>query len=314
MNNIIKNIKLKKYDLITLFLFIINIFFISNTIIKIEIISENSQIKKIISHELDKLNIKIISYKKTDYQINEIKEKILNNNKTTIEWLNIKKTGMKYIINIEERKDKNKLDKHNFCNIIATKEGTITKVITKSGTPIVDINEHVNKGDTLISGETKVNEEIKALICADGKVFAHTWYTISLKIPKTYIKTTKLDDYTKHIIIKYNNKTKKIGKSKYKEPITENKKILDILGLQVYISKEYNTSKNKEIHTEEELNKKIDELVKEKLKPFLINSNKLIKQNVLKKNDFNSTIDIELFIILEEEISFQNIELESSVS
>ena len=46
----------------------------------------------------------------------------------------------------------------------------------------------------------------------------------------------------------------------------------------------------------------------------LINSNKIIKQNVLKKNNFNSKIELELFIILEEEISFQNIELETDVS
>lgn len=238
----------------------------------------------------------------------------MQNNKTTIEWINIKKTGMMYVINIEERKDKTKLNKHSYCNVIATKEGTITKIITKNGTAITDVNEHVNKGDILISGETKVNEELKALTCAEGQVFAHTWYTISLKVPKSYTKKIKLEEYTRHLIINYNNKTKKIGKSKFKDPIVEKKKILDLLGLKIYISKEYKTNTIKETYTENELSQKIDDLVKEKLKPILINSNKLIKQNVLKKSDFNSTIDIELFIILEEEISFQNIELETSVS
>ena len=103
--------------------------------------------------------------------------------------------------------------------------------------------------------------------------------------------------------------------------IDEVEKYAKDVDIKLDISYEYSydfikdtVKKTKEVYNEEELELKINSLVKDKLKPLLINSNKLIKQNVLKKNDFNSKIEVELFIILEEEISFQNIELETDVS
>ena len=216
---------------------------------------------------------------------------------------------MKVIVNIEEKKEKKKEQKPEFCNIISKKEGTISKIITKHGTPIIDINEHVNKGDILISGEIKLNEETKEHVCADGTIFAHTWYTINISIPKTYKTKTKGKKYRYNIQIKNNNKTSKIFKSRIKEPVIEEKYLFNVFGHKIYLLKEYTSSFTEKEYTNKEIENKINILVKEKLKPILINNNKIIKQNVLKKNDFNSTIDIELFIIVEEEISKQSYEI-----
>lgn len=216
---------------------------------------------------------------------------------------------MKVIVNIEEKKEKQKEITPEFCNIISQKEGVISKIITKHGTPIIDINEHVNKGDILISGEIKLNEEVKEYVCAEGTVFAHTWYTINITIPKTYKTKTKGKKYRYNIQIKNNNKTTKIFKTRIKQPVTEEKYLFNIFGNKIYLLKEYSSSIIEKEYTKEEIETKIKNMVNEKLKPILINNNKIIKQNVLKKNDFNSTIDIELFIIIEEEISKQSYEI-----
>lgn len=314
IDNLKNNIKINKLHLISILLFITTIYFLSNIIIKIDIITENNSLKKQLLKELYTYNIKDYSLVKNEREIDNIKKDILNNKSINLEWLNIKRNGMTYVINIEEKKEKNKIEKNSFCNVVATKEGTITKIITKRGTPLKEINEHVNKGDTLISGIVSYNEETKALVCAEGQVFAHTWYTLSVELPKSYDKITKLDEYTKHILIKYNNKTKKIGKSKYQNPIIENKHIIKLFNIEILLSKEYKTKITKEYYTEDEIEANLNTLIKSKLQPLLINSNKIIKQNVLKKNDFNSKIEVELFIIIEEEISYQNIELETDVS
>lgn len=216
---------------------------------------------------------------------------------------------MSIIINIEEKKTKSKEETPEYCNIIATKEGTISKIITQKGTPSVDINEHVNKGDILISGKIKLNEETKEYVCASGTIFAHTWYTINISLPKTYKTKIKDKKYRYNIQIKKDNKTTKIFKSRIKNAIIETKHLFNLFNNKIYLTKEYSSINTEKEYTKEEIEEKINELIKEKLNPILKNNNKIISQKVLKKNDFNSTIDIELFIIVEEEISKQSYDI-----
>ena len=54
----------------------------------------------IVSYELLKLSIKKNTFAKNDSELFNIKETILSNTKDKIEWFNIERVGMKYIINI----------------------------------------------------------------------------------------------------------------------------------------------------------------------------------------------------------------------
>ena len=209
---------------------------------------------------------------------------------------------MTYIINVEEKISKEPITKKDFCNIISTKEGTINKIIATSGTPLVEINEHVNVGDTLITGEITYNNELKGLTCAEGNVYAKTWYTVNISIPKKYHITKKTDNYKRNIKVDINDKTYKLFKNKIKNSKIESKTLLNLFNIKITSIKEYETKTITKEYTESEIENKIQELIKEKLKPLLKDNNHILEQKVLKKNNFNSTIEVEIFVILEEQI------------
>lgn len=305
LNNVIKQIKINLRKIFILLTFILITSFISLLIIKINIITENNNIKSIIIEELEEHSIKNYIFRKNDKELNKIKKEIKENNNDVIEWINIKRNGMTYQINIEEKKTANKKGKKGTCNIVATQEGTITRILTESGTVLVEQNQHVNKGDVLISGETYFNEELKNIECASGKVYAKTWYTVNISIPKEHKIKSKTKKNRLNIYIKSNNKTTKIFKSRVNNPTIKNLFILNIFNKKIIIIKEYESTTKEIKYNKEEINIKTNELIQEKMEKLLKNNGRVIEQKVLKKSEFNSTIDIEIFIIAEEIISTQ---------
>lgn len=307
IKNIKNNIKENLRIIIILIAIIIVSIFISRITIKINIDSSNKKIVKTIQEELQSLGLKEYNFQKTSKELQDIKDKIKKNNKNTIEWINIKKEGMTYKINIEEKINAESLQKKEYCNIIANQEGIITKIITKKGTQLVEQNDHVNKEDILISGKTTYNEETKNIECAEGTASAKTWYTINISIPKTHKKEIKKKNYRYNVYLKKDNNTKKIFKSRIKNPIKETYKILNIFNTKIIIIKEYEKFLKEEPASDEEIENKIKEMINNKMDKILKKDGRIIEQKVLKKNEFNSTIELEIFIIAEEKISTQKI-------
>lgn len=300
---IINYLKINIIPTIYLISTIILIFIFTRIILNIEVISENIQLRNHILNELDKQNLTKYTIIKDDQKIQNIKETILTNNKDILEWINIERIGMKYIINIEPRIIKNKQEQYPYCNIISTKDSIVTKIITHKGTELVDINDHVTKDQILISGSIKYNEETKKQVCATGTVYGTTWYTIDISVPTTKETITKLDNNRYNLILKYNNKTKKLLKNKYKDYIVEQKRIINIFGIEIYIQKEIQIKKEIKPYTEKEINTLIDNKLKETLSHTLQGDYKIIKQKTLKKYTNNSKIELEIFIVAEEQIS-----------
>ena len=282
---------------------IILIFLLTRITLNIEVISENTKLRNHITNELYKQKLNKYTIIKNNKEIKTIKENILNNNKDILEWINIERIGMKYIINIQPKITANKKEQEPYCNIISTKDSIITKIITHKGVELVDINDHVSKDQILISGNITYNEELKKQICASGIVYGTTWYTIDISIPTNKEIITKLDNNRYNIIFKYNNKTKKLLKNKYKEYITNQKRIINLFGIEIYIQKETQIKKEIKPYTKEELNNLIDNKLKETLSHTLQGEYKIIKQNTLKNYTNNSKIELEIFIVAEEQIS-----------
>lgn len=210
---------------------------------------------------------------------------------------------MRYIINVEEKVQKNKNKKPQHCNVIATKEGIITKITSKEGEVIKEINDSVKENETIITGDIIYNEETKKQVCAEGDVYAKTWYTINITIPKYQKNKIKQKEYRYNLEIKYNNKISKIFKSRIKSSINERKKIGELFNTKIFLTKEYKTKEELIKKTKEELKEKANNLIQEKMNHILKGKGQILEQKVLKKTDFNSTIYIELFIVAEEKIS-----------
>lgn len=117
------------------------------------------------------------------YNINCDKlEKILRKKYDEIAWINCELSGTQLIVTIKETLDLDTVEKSDDpCDIIAYKDGVITSIITRNGTPVVKKDIEVKKGDILISGTIYIYDDNKEVletnyIPADGDVYAQTIY------------------------------------------------------------------------------------------------------------------------------------------
>lgn len=301
--NYISTIKSLKYNLFLTIIIILSIICITKITISIEILTNNKELQDILYNELDKNNLTKYTIIKKDKELTNIKNTILNNHKDKLEWLNIKRIGMKYIINLEPKIVSPPNIEEPFCHIISTKDATITKIYSSSGVELKEINESVHKDDILISGEITSNEEIKGHTCAKGTAYGTTWYTISIEIPKYYEKKELKDKTRYNLLLKHNNSNHRLLKIPFNNYISKNKKIINIFGYVFYLEKVIEAQNIKLQYNETELNNKIDELIEEKMKNTLSGEYQIKDKKVLKKVDNNSTIYLEVFIVAEEQIS-----------
>ena len=284
---VIKNIKDNLYNILLL------IYLISNVIIEIEIKHESKTMIKRIDELLKEKNIKTFTLYKSNNELNKISDEIMQENREFIDFISITRTGMKYIVNIEERIIKDKEEEKERCHIIAKKEGVITKIDAKKGITLVEEGSLVKKGDILISGEIILNEEIKDNTCAKGDIKANVWYKINISYPltetiKTYTKREKVN------LKMYNKYFKKRLYEKYDEYT-----MFKFRNLKLVRQKEYK---------EEVINIPIDEAKDKAIKDA---ENKLreklgeidiIDKKVLNSSTNNSKIELELFVSVNESI------------
>lgn len=290
----VANIKANFYNIILLIFFIVLIYFYSNIIISVEIKHENQDIINKVSNLLNENDIKKYTLVKDNQKLNAISDKILEENRNFLDFISITRHGMKYIVNIEERIIKKEEKETGYCHIIAKKDGVVESIIAKKGIIMAEKGMKVKKGDILISGEIVLNEEIKENICASGEVRANTWYKINIKYPlnETY------KEYTKRIKINVKAFGKYLKKRLYEK--YDEEKIFSFNNIKLVRQKEYVLKTHKLSH-DEVVNKALIEAEK-KLQEKLGNNSTIIDKKVLKESQNNSTIELDVFISVNESI------------
>ena len=294
-------LKHHKIFLLNLFLAVILLFIFSNTIISVKVIHSKKYIRDIVSASLEEYGVTSLSWKKSYHELNEIKEKILKEYPKNLEWLEIEKVGMTYVVRVEERIITELEEEKTACNLIAKKGGMITSIKYETGQELKQVGDYVSDGDILISGEIKFNEETKSIVCATGEVKAEVWYTTEVKLPLNYSvdKTTKKKRYN----FAWNNT--KIFRSRLKNYTTSKKELFSIFGNKVYLLTEKEIKSTKKRYTEKEAVEKALKLAKEKINLKLSDKEKILDQKVLKNSLNDSTMYIEVFTSAEEIISEQ---------
>ena len=109
-------------------------------------------------------------------------------------WTSIKIYGTKMTVDIQESllpKDTYEAASDEVCDIVASKDGIITYIITRQGTPLVNVGTEVKKGDSLVSGELPVTSDYGEVITylyesADADVIAQVQYPYQQVISKLY--------------------------------------------------------------------------------------------------------------------------------
>ena len=181
--NGVKSFIKKHYILLCSFIFTyIILILLSNVIFDVEIVSNNYELKRVINLYLEENNIKKHKFVKSHKEIETIKKKILENNKDTLEWIEIERVGTKYIVNLTERVINENKTTEEKKDLVAKKDALIKYLIIKSGTGVKEVNELVKKGDIIITGNIIKNEEVIDRVNANGKVYGETWYTVNTTV------------------------------------------------------------------------------------------------------------------------------------
>lgn len=305
LNKLKNYLKQDKIFIICLFIGIILFICINNMIFKINIVHESSTVRTLIKEELDNYGIKVLSFKKNYNKLEQIKQEILDKHPDKLDWMEFETKGMILNVKVEERIITNTKKEDKTCDIIAKKEGLITDFKVINGEVLININDYVNKGDTLISGIIKYNDEEKRYTCASGEVYATTWYTANVSIPFKYSEYEKEGKTRYNLVWEYNDIKHEIFKNRLKNYESNYKTLLKIFGLNIYLDKQISIRKiNKEYTEEEATNIGVEKAI-ESITKKLSKKDTIIDKKVLKKVKNNSTMDIEVFIVVKELISIQ---------
>ena len=300
-----QNINKNKHLILIVILMYILFIILTNMIFKIEIIHSNKDIRNLLREELKKQGIKKYAFKKDYKTINKIKQIILNKYKDKIEWLEVENNGTKVTVRVEERKiPENKIDEKP-RNIIAKKKGIIKKVIAKKGDIVKDMDDYVEKGELIITGDLIFNNESKGKVRADGEVYAEIWYITKTKYPLVTEKE-KITGRKKTVYaIKFLNKTFELTLNKFKTKKIKEKTILKHKFLPIIFTRQTQreTKKISEILTYEQALEKAKETTIKQIKDKLNKKEYIIRSNYLKSNLNNSTIDMEMFFAVYEDIT-----------
>ena len=133
-----------------------------------------------------------------------------------IAYVSINVKGTNIFVNITKKDEsQNSKENSNYCNIIATKDGIIEKVVPRSGEAIVEEGDIVRKGDVLVNG---------ANTTALPEIWATTFYEAKKTSNYIDIKKQRTDNSKKvYTISFYDKKFKILRNIKYKDYEIENK-------------------------------------------------------------------------------------------
>lgn len=283
-------------------IFLFSVFICTNLTAKIIVIHSNPELRNLLTKELASYNIKSLSFKKNYQKIQTIKKEILHKYQEQLEWLEIFREGMNYVVKAQDRIITNIEPMPNYCDVIAKKDGIIKRIVPINGETITDLNKYVREGDTLITGKIIANEEMKTTTCAQGLIYAETWYQISISTPKEEIIKSYTDKKRYNLFIESNNFSWKIFRSRLDKFDTTNNLLLKIGDYKLYLQQEQEYEIKKENLTDKEIISKINEEINLKLKTKLKEDYKILSQKVLKKSINDSTIYMEVFVTVEEQI------------
>lgn len=299
-----KLISINKFLISYIFLGLALLMLLSNTIFEVEVVHNDKNIRDFLTKELSNYDIKTYKFKKSFEEIEKIKKEILEKYRDKIEWLEIENIGTKYIVKVEERKIIDTKKDYTKRNVVATKPAIIKKVFAKNGVILKNVDDYVNKGDVVISGEVMLNETVKETIKAEGEIFGEVWYNIKVEYPYIYSEK-KVTGNTKNTLA-LNLLNKKISLfNKYKDFIVEDKTLLKhlFLPLSLVKQKQREVSIVEYVLTEEEALDSALKKAREQMNNKLDEDEYIISEKQLKVNIKESIIVVDVFYAVYENIT-----------
>ncbi|MCL2860307.1 MAG: sporulation protein YqfD [Oscillospiraceae bacterium] len=307
----------KKRKIFGLFLLVVfgGILFSSQFVWNIEVTGTEKINPNEIIQQLEDDGLKVGQYKKKidiNQVINDVRLK-----RSDIAWLGIDIKGTNAIVEIVEATPKPVLvDYNDYCNIVADKEGIITKISAQNGTPLVKPGDIVRKGDILIGGWMASKYTPQEHVHSIGDIEARVWYTV--KDTQNMVQTEKVEtgstetkysiDFNKFKINLY----KVVTNFKNYDRIVETEKVK--LFSNFYLPIELVKTTNKEyteqekVYTKNELKDKMVKELEGKLKVEITPQEgtevNILNEQVNEKQE-NSSLEVEVIYEVLEKIGIE---------
>ena len=303
---IIKRIKKDIFILSSLLISLLLIYTLSNVIFKVEVIHSNKNIIKLVTKELEDNGIKKYKFVKNYQEIEKIKNKILEENKDTLEWLEIIREGTKYTIRVEERIINNKPKDNKIYNIVASKNAVIKSIYAESGEKIRSINTYVKKGDIIISSDITLPNNEKISKTASGKVQGEVWYNINIEYPYQYHEMKYTGNKKKVLVLNLLNK--RISFFDFHKYKTFNRNIKyifnnNITPISLIYEDEYETNIINEVYDYNTAKEKAITKAKDKILEKYPNIKDITNIKIIKEEDKKNKISLNLFVTCLEDIT-----------
>lgn len=283
---IINKYRKRKIFIISLLVIMIALYASSNYIWNIEIQVEDNLTVENIAEDIDTAGLKI-GMKKNDINTEEIINKI-RLNRNDISWMGIDLKGTNAIVKVVKAKEKPELiDEKDYCNIVAKKAGTITKIIAQNGTAVVKEGDQVQEGQILIQGTMEGKYTGIRYVHSLGEVEAIVQYVKTEKIYYKKEENVRTGNKEEKYKIKINNFQinfyKTLSKFKIYDTIEENKKIKIFSNLYLPISvtkiTNYEVEKNSDTYTVEEATEIGTKKLEQEIEKEIENKEKILRKN-----------------------------------
>jgi len=202
---IIRSVKRRKLfytGLLSLFVFI---YIMSSFIWMIEIVGAKTVDTEALRKCLYEQGLKEGSFKgKLDKR--HIENQVLINI-PELSWVGIQIRGTKAVVEVVEKRAVPELiSRTDACDIIAAKDGVITKLLVLSGDPLVMDGASVRRGQKLVSGTILRDGLEPRHIHSLAQISARTWYEEAEEIPLQQIEYKPTGKVSRHYKLKLMNK------------------------------------------------------------------------------------------------------------
>lgn len=188
----------RKEFVLSFFMSVLLILFMSNIIWKVEITGElPKEIEEKISKQLNEYGIHPGAFLFTIDAPGKIQQRLIDDIPELL-WVGVHQKGTTYQLEGVEKIVVKKDEVQGPRNLVATKKGVIKQMYVSNGLPKVRVNDYVKPGQILVSGTLNENanessnqeepndkkeKQKPILVAADGEIIASTWYEVDVTIP-----------------------------------------------------------------------------------------------------------------------------------
>ena len=273
----------------------IALFIMSKFIWNIEIKGNTRISKAEILEELNKNGMKVGAYK-SKINANSIINKI-RLDRVDIAWIGIDIEGTNAIVEIKETSEAPEIiDENEYCNIVANKEGMITKINVQNGTAVVKEGDIVKEGNTLVLGYLEGKYTGIRYVHAKADIEAKIWYSKKEKVflkQQIQVPTGATEQkYTLNINNFKINFYKTLSKFENYDTINESKKLMIFsnfyLPIELIKKTNYEYKYEEKTYTEEELIQVTQEKIERELEKEIVQKENIVNKqtNIYPNEDY----------------------------